>query len=360
VAAAVQKFIDFIYKKKKDTPETADWYFKHLKPFVESVGNLSIPELQTHHIQEWIDSHDQWSNGTKHGAWRAVNRAFRWAVKQGHMMRNPAEDVEKEPPPRREIVVPETDYRKILELTKDGEFRDLISVAWECGARAQELLPMEIRHLELERGRAIFPTDEAKGKQRPRYVYFTDEALAIVKRRVSRRKKGRVFLNTDAKPWTPFSVACRFARLKKKLKVRYCLTNFRHTWQTRLLQSGIDAITVAHLAGHNGDPSMLAKVYFHLDPSTSVARLGGPLERLRLPMWRMGRRPFRPPPSSSKVRLDIIRIEPDRPSEFNAGDDLTRIRVHPLTGHARENGDLFHIQKFLDHCVLNSVGLRGS
>ena len=266
VANVVQKFIDFIYKKKKNTPETADWYFKHLKPFVESVGNLTVSELQTHHIQDWIDSHQKWSDGTKHGAWRAINRAFRWAVKQGHTVRNPAADVEKEPPPRREIVVSEPHYRKILELTKDAEFRDLITVAWECGARAQELLPLEIRHLELERGRAIFPTDEAKGKQRPRYVYFTDDALAIVKLRVGRRQKGKVFLNTDGEPWTPFSVACRFARLQKKLNARYCLTNFRHTWQTRLLQSGIDAITVSHLAGHNGDPSMLAKVYSHLDP----------------------------------------------------------------------------------------------
>jgi integrase len=51
-------------------------------------------------------------------------------------------------PPRREIVVPEEDYKKILKVS-DQAFRDLITVAWECGPRSQELLPLEIRNRDL-------------------------------------------------------------------------------------------------------------------------------------------------------------------------------------------------------------------
>jgi integrase len=133
---------------------------------------------------------------------------------------------------------------------------------------------MEVRHVELDNARMMFPRDEAKGKKKVRYVYLTDAALAIVRRRTGRRKKGHVFLNTDGLPWTPYSVGCRFGRLKEKLGVRYCLYHFRHTWQTRLLKKGVDPITCATLAGHV-DTSMLAKTYAHLsqDPAYLHAAL---------------------------------------------------------------------------------------
>jgi integrase len=58
-------------------------------------------------------------------------------------------------------------------------------------------------------------------------------------------------------------VNSRFCRLKKKLGVKFCLYNFRHSFATRLLESGVDALTVATLLGHT-DVSMLGKVYQHL------------------------------------------------------------------------------------------------
>jgi integrase len=47
---------------------------------------------------------------------------------------------------------------------------------------------------------------------------------------------------------------------------RLCLYNFRHTFATRTLKSGVDALTTAILLGHR-DPSTLARVYSHLSQS---------------------------------------------------------------------------------------------
>jgi integrase len=44
---------------------------------------------------------------------------------------------------------------------------------------------------------------------------------------------------------------------------KYSLYALRHTWMNRLLTKGVDALTVAFLAGHS-DPSTLARVYAHL------------------------------------------------------------------------------------------------
>ncbi len=80
--------------------------------------------------------------------------------------------------------------------------------------------------------------------------------------------EGPIFRNTRGARWTTDAVNCRFTTLKRKVGKRYCLYVLRHTWMNRLLTRGVDALTVAILAGHS-DPSTLAKTYQHLsqDPA---------------------------------------------------------------------------------------------
>jgi integrase len=62
-----------------------------------------------------------------------------------------------------------------------------------------------------------------------------------------------------------FIEARRKLRYRKacELAPKYCLYAIRHTWMNRMLTGGVDALTVAILAGHC-DPSTLAKTYQHL------------------------------------------------------------------------------------------------
>ena len=65
---------------------------------------------------------------------------------------------------------------------------------------------------------------------------------------------------------TPDAANCRFHRIAEKTGVKCFLYALRHTCMNRLLLSGVDAMTVAILAGHC-DPSTLAKHYQHLSQS---------------------------------------------------------------------------------------------
>jgi integrase len=226
---------------------------------------------------------------------------------------NPVRGVEKPRAGRRELVISQGEFERILCLMRDEEFRDVLVVSWETGCRPQEVLAVEARHFEFENGCWVFSAEEAKGKKRPRVVYLTDNAVEITKKLSARFPTGPLFRNTDGVPWNPFSLNCRFRRLQltlgriklaelglipprlKRLKKaerndparrdahtravlarrkqiaelarhhgpKYSLYTFRHSWCTHALARGIDAVTVSVLMGHR-DTTMISRVYSHL------------------------------------------------------------------------------------------------
>ena len=254
---------------------TYRWYKDRLQNFARSVPSLTVNQLKPFHIQQWVDTHPNWSDGHRRGCIIAVQRAFRWAENLGYIEKTPIRQIEKPTAGKRERIVTEDEYSTIRAATKDEEFRDLVTSAWETGARPQELVRVESRHVDLANSRWILPPQEAKMKRRPRLVYLTDPALEITKRLMQEHPDGPIFRNCAGKPWNRFSVSCRFGRLSKTVGAKLCLYNFRHSFANRLLKSGVDALTVAILLGH-ADVSMLGKVYQHLSHSP-----GHLLEQLR-------------------------------------------------------------------------------
>jgi integrase len=192
-------------------------------------------------------------------------------------------------------------------------------MAWHTGARPQEVVRVEARHIDADNRRIVLPPNEAKGKKRFRIIYLNDHALRLVKARAAEHPTGTIFRNAKGAAWKAAAVNNRFCRLqqalgrehqggvtpdlgavralaatlrpektvkgevmaktekellreaRKKLVARasaasgtkYALYTFRHTFSNRLLTAGVDSLTVSTLLGHV-DGTMLAKVYSHL------------------------------------------------------------------------------------------------
>ena len=187
------------------------------------------------------------------------------------MTRNPAAGVEKPGPRRRENPMTEEHYKKIVAGSRDQQWRDVVVFSWETGARPQETVAIEARHLDCDNERIVFPEEESKGKRFSRVIYLTPTALAIVKRLTKLHAKGVIFRNTDGIAWNGYSTNCRFKRWEKRIGVKYCLYDIRHAWQNRLLKSGVDPMTLAVLAGHV-DPSTFARWYQHLSRDSEYLR----------------------------------------------------------------------------------------
>ncbi len=264
VSEVIDAFLDWCLRNRDK--KTYGWYKVRCDGFwralkARELNFLTVDELRAHHLDDWIAEHPSWNPGMRRTAIRAIQRALNWAVKQGRIERSPIAGMEKPPQGRRENVITPEMYKTILAKVKGMAFRDLLVTAWEVGCRPQEIVRVEARHFEGDRW--VFPAKESKGKKRIRVVHLTPAAKAITERRAKQFPKGPLFRNRRGKPWTPWSINCRFCRLKKKIGHKFALVDFRHSFVTRLLKAGSDPITVSALCGH-ADLSMIAKVYAHV------------------------------------------------------------------------------------------------
>src|SRR5262249_42579166 len=144
------------------------------------------------------------------------------------------------------------------------EFRDLLVVSYDTGARPIEVKQLEARHLQLDKQRAVLPKEEAKGRKAPRVFYFaTERSMEIIQRLSEARPTGPLFLNARGNRWTGDAVKCAFARLEEKIGRRLSHYALRHSRLTDWLVSGVDSHVVAKLSGHK-DTKMLDQVYSHV------------------------------------------------------------------------------------------------
>lgn len=269
VAAIIDRFLE--WTKNHRAIRTYEWYLQRCQWFVETIGDLHVQQLKPYHVQEWLDAHPNWSDGHRRGCIIAVQRPLRWATRMGYIPGNPIQHIEKPQGGRREEIISPSEFESLLRHVRDEQFRELLSVAWTTGCRPQELLGVQARHVDLEHARWVFPKNEAKGRKRIRIVYLPDEALSITQRLVLKNPEGTLFRNTRGRPWAAWAVGCRFGKLKAKTGRRYCLYLFRHSFATRLLEQGVDALTVSVLLGHS-DTTMLGKVYQHLSHNPDLLR----------------------------------------------------------------------------------------
>jgi integrase/recombinase XerD len=80
---------------------------------------------------------------------------MRWAEQQGYVERSPIAHMEKPAAGKREIVVPQAEFDRILAITRDRAFRDLLITTWQSGCRPQESLRVEARHVDLANQRWV-------------------------------------------------------------------------------------------------------------------------------------------------------------------------------------------------------------
>ena len=214
VAAIVDVFLEWCHAQR--ATDTYEWYRYRLERFVRRYPDLKTHQLRNFHVQQWIDSMSELKSGSHRNYCRSIKRAMKWAKQQGYVDQNPIEDFPEPQCGRREQVISQAEYERILDLSPCAEFRDLVIVTWETGCRPQESLRLDARHFDADSRRWIINHSEGKGKM-GRTVYLTDKAVEITCRYLSRFPVGKTFRNSRGRPWTTSAVNCAFERLQQKM-----------------------------------------------------------------------------------------------------------------------------------------------
>jgi integrase len=272
VVALLDRFLSWVQSNR--APGTYRWYRFYLQSFTGFIGPaIPISDLRPYHVTEWIETCFRGTSANyRHGAIRSVQRTCRWAENQGIIDRSPVASVEKPTPTPRETIITPEQWIELMALVKDQPFRDFLTTMWETGSRPQEVRIVESHHID--DGRWLFERRNSKGKRKRRVVYLSPIAEEITQRLAEKHPTGRLFLNTQGRPWTRNSVGLRFRRLEKKLGFPVCAYAIRHSWATRKLRAGMPAILVAKLMGHS-DTRMLERVYEHLDDADLRQAIAG-------------------------------------------------------------------------------------
>lgn len=309
-AALADTFLEWVSRNR--AADTYAWYQYRLERFCQRYPALRAADIRPYHVQQWVDSYDGLSQNSRRNYFRTIKRCVRWLHQHGYVADNPIAAMELPGAESRDRFLTIEEFDELASYIRDDTFLPLCRVTFETGCRPQEILAVEARHFDAKNERWVLPISEAKGKKRPRIVYLTAYALQLTEKLVRRYPAGKLFRNSAGRPWTTDAVNCAFVRLQARMgraaiakqgldfdalltqelvsrpglpdsltglperqraKLRnavcvrfapkYSLYLLRHSWATRALQSGLDALTVAILMGHN-DPSTLSRVYQHL------------------------------------------------------------------------------------------------
>lgn len=171
----------------------------------------------------------------------------------------------------REFVLPASQESEYLEACPEP-LKHIAPLLLDTGLRISEALSLEWPQVHLKpASRAKFGyltvlSRKAKGRK-SRNVPLSERVVAILSSfSASARPSGLVFHRADNRPFSGSKLDQQHERVRKTLKLsrEFVLHSLRHTFGTRLGESGADAFTIMRLMGHSS--VTVSQQYVHPSP----------------------------------------------------------------------------------------------
>jgi integrase len=227
-----------------------------------------------------------------------LNAAFRFAVENGFVSRNPVS--EAKPPVKRKSVpahwTPEQ-AREFLAWHEGDRLYPLWAFMLSTGVRIGELVSLtwgdvdrEARRVHIRRFSSALGDEvvECSGKSVDaiRSIDIDDHLVAILdqQRQLQFDELGAlalvVFNRPDGEPFHPQGISKQLGRTSSEIGLpRLTAHGLRHTCATLMLASGVPPKVAAERLGHS-DPTLFTNLYSHVTPTMqrdAAQRIGGAL-----------------------------------------------------------------------------------
>lgn len=180
-----------------------------------------------------------------------LSKMFNLAISWGYLEQNPAKGVKKFPeePFRRKRVLSTEEEERLLKAIFPEYLKSMVKIFLNTGLRRKELFYLRWENVDF-RNKSLFVRETKTSKSR--YIPMNETVYyQLMKFYETRKNDDLVFVNLKTGKGfvcirKAFHGACRRAKTRN-----LTLPDLRRTFATRLLEAGVDIITVQQLLGHS-------------------------------------------------------------------------------------------------------------
>lgn len=252
------------------------------------MGDMPLWQITPFMVDRWLEAQREvrhtpdkhgvrrrrgWGDSTIRLTLIGLNAAFNWAVKQELISKNPTSAVS--PPSSRSrarwLILDHAAHLRVLNAAA-RDFKPVVVCLENSGCRPGELAMATAAAWDAHLGALVYHGEERRlrseekhktaRKGRERRIYFSGDALAVMRELVKQHPTGPLFRFQRAVASTA-NIVARFQVLQERLSLPHLTAyTYRHTFATRWLESGGSIDDLAALLGNS--PDVIRKHYAHL------------------------------------------------------------------------------------------------
>lgn len=249
----------------------------NLDNFFITISNKSLLNIHKHEIESFI--HSKLIQGkiyTAHQIYRNLKTFFNWAKVNDYIINSPIEKIKapKLPESKPLWITPEQ-LQIILSFVKNEILKDIFTILFYTGMRANELLSLDWKNIELDnkiihvRNTEIFRTKTGAERSIP----MNPKVHLIIQRQPTRFIGGLLFVNKNK---VKFNVDYISKQFKKALKLTSInseihLHSLRHSFASNLIKRGESIYKVSKLLGHSKIST--TEIYSHVNNEDLISTI---------------------------------------------------------------------------------------
>jgi len=175
---------------------------------------------------------------------------FKRLMSENVLPGNPAKDVKQLSKNEKRFHVLTADEQKKYLLACAQPLKDVASLMLETGMRCVEVYNLKRGNVFLEKG--FVQIENGKTRSSNRKVWLSDKALDVLQTRIDNCKNEYLFPKNEKESETPlFQINKLHLKTINRIGLKFRLYDCRHTFATRILDNGIDLLTLASMLGHS-------------------------------------------------------------------------------------------------------------
>ena len=280
------------YVKTSCSKRTLDGYQSIIENhLIPALGHYQLKQLPAQVIQTYYArACEKLSSRTVHHQHRVLSQALKYAVRQGHIGRNPCDLVDP-PSPKGKLMrtLTESEVRDLLMSALDSYYYPVIYMAVSTGLRQAELLGLRWRDIDiasrtisvnrsLYKRKGVCEFEEPKTEHSRRTVSMTSKLAGFLgEYRLERLRlyhelrqtvtlDDLVFADINGKPLDPSVVSHTFAKTVSKAGLKGVrFHDLRHTFASLMLMRGVPPKVISEALGH-ASVAFTMDVYSHIIP----------------------------------------------------------------------------------------------